>query len=210
MIRRLWFQTPLGTIFDKIYFVLCNFRSLRQSDRNASDFLIVKNPNVLPNQPICHSLPVSDFQIQSCSIESRNASSPKSKMKHETKFSLRIFYLTLVLVVEWNRHLPSVVSSIPTGGNYFFAETFQNPQSSFSTIRNFLPNHDRILPALSSSNLIFFPLNPTNVVQKMNDRKPRMSILYKCQKCQICVENENLENSTELTLRKMTFGSEMI
>ena len=30
-----------GAIFDEIYFVLCNFRS----DRNASDFFIVKNPN---------------------------------------------------------------------------------------------------------------------------------------------------------------------
>ena len=35
MIWRLWVQTPLGAIFDKIYFVLCNFRSVRQSDRNA-------------------------------------------------------------------------------------------------------------------------------------------------------------------------------
>ena len=45
MIRRLWVQAPLGQIFDKIYFVLCNFRSVRQYDRNASDWPIVKNPN---------------------------------------------------------------------------------------------------------------------------------------------------------------------
>ena len=37
--RRLWVQTPLGVIFDEIYFIPCNFRS----DWNASDFLIVKN-----------------------------------------------------------------------------------------------------------------------------------------------------------------------
>ena len=43
MIGRLWVQTPLGTIFAEINFVLCNFRSVRQSDTNASDFLIVKN-----------------------------------------------------------------------------------------------------------------------------------------------------------------------
>ena len=28
MIWRLWVQTPLGTFFDEIYFVLCNFRSV--------------------------------------------------------------------------------------------------------------------------------------------------------------------------------------
>ena len=27
MIQRLWVQTPLGAIFDKIYFALCNFKS---------------------------------------------------------------------------------------------------------------------------------------------------------------------------------------
>ena len=40
MIKKLWIQTPLGAIFDEIYFVLCNYRSVR----NSSDFLIVKNP----------------------------------------------------------------------------------------------------------------------------------------------------------------------
>ena len=29
MIWRLWVQTPLGAIFDEIYFVLCNFRFVR-------------------------------------------------------------------------------------------------------------------------------------------------------------------------------------
>ena len=38
-------------------------------------------------------LTVSDFQIliKSCSIESRNDSSPKSEVVHETKFSLKIY-----------------------------------------------------------------------------------------------------------------------
>ena len=45
MIQRLGVQTPLGAIFDEISFVLCNFRSVRHTDRNASDFFIVKNPN---------------------------------------------------------------------------------------------------------------------------------------------------------------------
>ena len=31
-------------IFDEIYLVLCNFRSVRSSDRNASDWPIMKNP----------------------------------------------------------------------------------------------------------------------------------------------------------------------
>ena len=35
MIWRLWVQTPLGAIFDEIYFVLLNLRSVRKSDRNA-------------------------------------------------------------------------------------------------------------------------------------------------------------------------------
>ena len=37
-----------GTIFDVIYSVLCNFKSVRQSDRNASDWPIVKNSNRVP------------------------------------------------------------------------------------------------------------------------------------------------------------------
>ena len=43
-----------------------------------------------------HVLTVLDFQIliKSCSIESRNDPSPKSKVVHETKFSLKISYLT--------------------------------------------------------------------------------------------------------------------
>ena len=39
-------SNPTGAIFDEIYFVLCSFRSVRYSDRNVSDFLIVKNPSV--------------------------------------------------------------------------------------------------------------------------------------------------------------------
>ena len=40
MIQMFLVQTLLVTIFDEIYFVLCKFKSVRQSDRNASDFLI--------------------------------------------------------------------------------------------------------------------------------------------------------------------------
>ena len=46
---------------------------------------------------------------------------------------LRIFFSTHVWVAECNRYLPcnswmvGVVSSIPTGGNFFFAETFWVP-----------------------------------------------------------------------------------
>ena len=47
MIRRLWIQTSLGEIFNKIYFVLCKLRSVRWSDRKVSDFLIVKNPTTM-------------------------------------------------------------------------------------------------------------------------------------------------------------------
>ena len=32
-------SNPTGAIFDEIYFVLCNVRSVSESDRNASDFL---------------------------------------------------------------------------------------------------------------------------------------------------------------------------
>ena len=89
--------------------------------------------NALPTQPICHSLPVSDFQtfIKSCSIESRNDPSPKSEVEHETKFTLRIFYSTHVWVAEW--HLPynpviaDVVSSITTEGNFVFYWSFLKP-----------------------------------------------------------------------------------
>ena len=38
-----------GAIFEEIYFVLCNFKSVRKSDRNASDCLIVKNPIAAEN-----------------------------------------------------------------------------------------------------------------------------------------------------------------
>ena len=44
-LMRSWVQTPLRAIFDKIYFVLCNFISVRKSDRNASNLLFGRNPN---------------------------------------------------------------------------------------------------------------------------------------------------------------------
>ena len=48
-----------------------------------------------------HVLKVSDFLIliKSCSIESRDPS-PKSEVVHETKFSLKISYLTLAKMSE--------------------------------------------------------------------------------------------------------------
>ena len=71
---------------------------------------------------------VSDFQIlmKSCTIESRNDSSPKSEVVHETKFSLKISYSTHVCLAQLDQHqtckpvMVSVVSSSPTGGNFFF------------------------------------------------------------------------------------------
>ena len=73
-------------------------------------------------------LTVSDFQIliKSCSIESRNDSSPKSEMAHETKFSSKISYSTNVCLAHLDRHqtckpvMVSVVSSSPTGSNFSF------------------------------------------------------------------------------------------
>ena len=49
-------QTPMRAIFDEIYFVLCDFRSVRLSDRIASDFHIVKNQMlnfIGPNIGVC-------------------------------------------------------------------------------------------------------------------------------------------------------------
>ena len=39
-------SSNLGAVFDEIYFVLCNFRSVRKSDRNASGRPNVKNSSV--------------------------------------------------------------------------------------------------------------------------------------------------------------------
>ena len=69
---------------------------------------------------------VSDFQslIKSCSIASRNDPSPKSKVVHETKFSLKISYSTHACLAQLDQHqtckpvMVSVVSSNPTGGNF--------------------------------------------------------------------------------------------
>ena len=70
---------------------------------------------------------VSDFQIliKSCSIESRNDPSPKNEVVHETKFSLKISYSTHACLAQLDQHQTckpvrvSVVSSNPTGGNFF-------------------------------------------------------------------------------------------
>ena len=75
-----------------------------------------------------HVLTVSDFQIliKSCSIESRNDSSPKSEVVHETRFSLKISYLTHACLAQLDQHqtckpvMVTVVSSNPTGGNFIF------------------------------------------------------------------------------------------
>ena len=73
-------------------------------------------------------LTVSDFQIliKSYSIESRNYPSPKSKVVHETKFSLKISYSTHVCLAQLDQHqtckpvMVSVESSNFTGGNFIF------------------------------------------------------------------------------------------
>ena len=73
-------------------------------------------------------LKVSDFQIliKSCSIETRNDPSPKSEVVHETKFSLKIPYSRHACLAQLDQHqtckpvMVSVVSSNPTGGNFFF------------------------------------------------------------------------------------------
>ena len=78
-----------------------------------------------------HVLKVSDFQIliKSCSIESRNDPSPKSEVVHKTKFSLKISYSTHACLAQLDQHqtcnpvMVSVVSSNPTGGNFFFLDT---------------------------------------------------------------------------------------
>ena len=72
-----------------------------------------------------------DFQIliKACSIECRNDQIPKSEVVHETKFSLKISYSTHVCLAQLVRHqtcklvMVSVVSSIPTGGNFIFKDT---------------------------------------------------------------------------------------
>ena len=72
-------------------------------------------------------LTVSDFQIliKSCSVESRNDPSLKSEVVHETKFSLKISYSIHAFLAQLDQHqtckpvMVSVVSSIPTGGNFF-------------------------------------------------------------------------------------------
>ena len=73
-----------------------------------------------------HVLTVSNFLIlrKSCSVESRNDQSPKSEVVHETKFSLKISYLTHACLAQLDQHqnykpmMFSVVS--PTGGNFIF------------------------------------------------------------------------------------------
>ena len=58
---------------------------------------------------LCQSVISCQSQIvrplKSCSIESINNPSPESEVEHITKLYLRIFYLTHVLVPEWNGHL---------------------------------------------------------------------------------------------------------
>ena len=78
-----------------------------------------------------HTLTISDFQIliKSCSIESGNDPSPKSKVVHETKFSLKISYSTNACLAQLDQHqtckpvMVSVVSSNPTGGNFISQDT---------------------------------------------------------------------------------------
>ena len=76
-------------------------------------------------------LTVSDFQIliKSWSIESRNDPSRKSEVVHGTKFSLKISYSTHACLAQLDKYqtckpvMVSVVSSNPTGDNFFLKKT---------------------------------------------------------------------------------------
>ena len=68
-----------------------------QWDLNSQNWpSLVYKSDAYPTVLSRHVLKVSDFLIliKSCSIESRNDSSPKSEVVHETKFSLKISYST--------------------------------------------------------------------------------------------------------------------
>ena len=89
-----------------------------------------------PTLLICHALPVPDCQTltKSCSIESRNDPSPKKgKVVHEKKTVKDMSYSTHVWLAEWDKHLTSnplmvsVVSSIPTWGNFILVKLFKIP-----------------------------------------------------------------------------------
>ena len=66
----------------------CGWKAQNQSTASPVEVFV--------NRTNRHVLTVSDFQIliKSCSIESRNDPSPKSKVVYETKFSLKISYST--------------------------------------------------------------------------------------------------------------------
>ena len=74
-------------------------------------------PTITGLEFYCH-IHSANLSFLACSIRSRNDPSPKSEVDHETKLSLRIFYVWLT---EWHRHLLSnlrmigVMNSIPTG-----------------------------------------------------------------------------------------------
>ena len=97
-----------------------------------------------PNLSFLASLWLLDPNIRSYSIESRNNSSPKSEVEHETKFSLRIFYSTRLGSSRVDRHLTSNplmvgdVSLIPTCGNFIFCWNLLKPSMSilYRNVRN--------------------------------------------------------------------------
>ena len=69
-----------------------------------------------------HVLTVSDFQIlmKSCSIESRNDPSPKKWSGAWNKLQFKDLLFNTCLLSTVVNHWSSVVSSIPTGGNFIF------------------------------------------------------------------------------------------
>ena len=78
-----------------------------QWDLNSQNWpSLVYKSDAYPTVLSRHVLKVSDFLtlIKSCSIESRNDSSPKSEVVHETKFSLKISYSTHACLVQLDRH----------------------------------------------------------------------------------------------------------
>ena len=86
-------------------------------------------------------------------------------MVHETKFNLRISYSVHVKLVQLNRRqtsqpaMFSVVHSIPSGGNFIFAETFMS-ENIVQLWR--LPRRSQLS---EDSNLVFVSIFPTNTMK---------------------------------------------
>ena len=76
------------------------------------------------------------------SIDSRNDSSPKSEVVHETHSSFEISYVTHVWLVQLDRHQSKsqeVTGSVPNGGNFFTEFILLLPAKAFiCNIANFV------------------------------------------------------------------------